>query len=160
MTKEITKAFIIQQIQDKFKLRDLYPEKFSFQESVVPIYDISQHLMTYTARYVEKSVTEIGGILFFEVPQNERIYLNGYTIVFMAEGGYTVTGLSIIRKKEINPYSFVYLDMTKNQSVSYTVNLPKTVILDSGDKLYINIDGYTSTQNLRLYIDYMREEIR
>ena len=44
MTKEITKSFILQQIQDKFRLREFTAENFLFSETVIPIYNVENHL--------------------------------------------------------------------------------------------------------------------
>ena len=159
MTKEITKAFILQQMQDKMKLRELEPEIFSFSEMVIPVYNIEQHLQLWRMTFTEKSVTTTGGLIFFTVPHNERWYLRAYDVVFMGAGAYTVAGVYATRVNS-SPYSSVYLDMTAGQTVSYHHDLPNLLPLEPGDCLYINVDGYTSTQDLRLYIDFMREEIR
>jgi len=160
MSKEITKTNILQAIQDKFKLRDLEPERFVFQETVVPVYDIDQHLREFTNNWIEKSITSgPGGFNFMKVPPTERWFLRAYNVVFMAAGAYTVTGLYILRNKGISG-GMTYIDMTEGQTVSYAVNLPQLIPLDPGDYLYIYIDSYTSTAGLRLYIDYMKETIR
>jgi len=159
MSKEITKAIILQEIQDKLRLRDFIPAKFLFDETVVPVYDIGQHLESWWQQYMEKSVTSASGLSFFIVPGTERWHLKRYDIVFMGAGAYTVSGLYVVRTNRVGAAS-VYLDLTAAQTVSYHVELPQPAVLQSGDILYINIDGYTSPQNLRLYIDYMKEEIR
>jgi len=157
MTKEITKAYILQQMQDKFKLRDLAPAVFTFEESVVPVYNIEQHLKIYRSAMSAVSVTTVGALNFFSVPENERWFISRYTVVFYT-GAYTVAGVYVGRHSDVT--LFMYLDLTAAQSVSYTNDLPKDVVLDSGDKLNINIDGFTSQGVLRLYIDYIKEEIR
>ena len=158
MTKEITKAFILQQLQDKFKLREFDKAQFLFDETVVPIYDIREHLLTQRTGYTTKNVTGTGGILCFQIPDNERWTFNGYNVVFLT-GAYTVAGVYITRVIA-GPASFLYLDLTAGQNTSYAVNLPKPLVLDSGDTLNINIDGYTGAGSIRLYIDYTLEEIR
>ena len=158
MTKEITKAFILQEIQDKFKLRDAIPEMFSFSEMVIPTYSIEPHLRRMVAYSKIISVTGTGGLLIRAIPGSERWIINGYTVTFMAAGAYKVAGVYITRRG----YSatFVYLDLKKNQTESYTIDLPKRVTLDPGDAISVNIDDYTSTADIMINIDYEIEEIR
>jgi len=158
MTKEITKAIILQQIQDKMKLRDFEPAKFLFDETVVPTLDIGIELQKPKAKLQTVSVTSMGGKNFYTVPQNEKWYLHTYNVVFMAAGAYKVTGVYLTRTEY--PTNAVYLDMVEGQTVSYAVHLPLAVPLFSGDILSVMVDEYTSTADLRLYIDYLVEEIR
>ena len=160
MTKEITKAVILQEIEDKFKLREYMPEKFLFGETVIPVYDLSDHLKHSQAAYIVRSVTGTGALLFTTVPANQRWLLNGYNVVFMGAGAYTVAGVFVTRRIRDPIGATTYLDLTAAQSVSYANFLANPLILDHGDQLSVNVDGYTSTQDLRLYIDYMKEEIR
>jgi len=160
MTKEITKANILQEIEDKFKLRELEAERFAFSELVIPIYDVGNHLIRPRTEYVEKSITSATAFLFFTVPQNERWYLRGYNVVFLAAGAYTVTGLYVNRVNRSPSDAYIYLDMVEGQTVSYAKNLPTPVRLNPGDKLSLLIDSYTSTASLRLHIDFTVEEIR
>ena len=159
MTKEITKATILQEMQDKLKLREFDPANFLFSETVHPVYNIEQHLQHWKTAYAEQTIMSAVGVTFFTVPQNERWYVNGYNIVFMGAGAYTVSGM-YIERIDAGIGVFLYLDLTAAQTVSYAVNLPKVLALNPGDQLNINIDSYTSPQDLRLYIDYMVEEIR
>ena len=158
MTKEITKAFILQQIEERFKLRDLIPEKFTFLESVMPTYNIEGHLKTWMTLSKTISVTGTGPKTIFSVPYTERRCLTGYTVVFMAAGAYTLAGVYIARKNDVS--IFIYLDLGAAKTISYTVNLPKPLILDSGDKLALNVDGYTSTADVMVNCDYVAETIR
>ena len=159
MTKEITKAFILQQIEDKFKLRELVPQKFTFGEEVCPVYNIEDHLKEFIANYKEHSITATGAHVFFTVPPSQRWRLNRYDVVFMAAGAYTVAGLYVSRAI-YGPLKSVYVDLTAGQTTSYHITPPIPIALHSGDAIGINIDGYTSTANLRLYIDYDMEEVR
>ena len=160
MTKEITKAFILQQIQDKFKLRDYEHEKFVFSETVIPTYNIEQHLVDYSAAYKTVSITSgSSGYEFFLIPENERWALATYNVVFIT-GVYGVTGLYIVRAKRTHDGAMAYLDMTAGQTTSYAKHLPQPVILDAGDRVYLYVDSWTSIGDLRLYIDYTRVVIR
>ena len=156
MTKEITKAFILQEIQDKFRLRDLKPAKFEFSETVIPVYDVAQHLIKRSISRMNIAITELGAMTILTVPDNMRYTIFGYTVVFVS-GDYTVAGCYIERG---DPTLFVYLDLTAARAVSYTVDLPKPVILESGHKMRINIDGYTSSGTMYVYTDRVKEEIR
>ena len=159
MTKEITKAIILQQIQDKFGMREFAPAAFLFDETVVPVYNIEQHLEEMWTRYIAKSVTSTGGEFCFGVPATERWHLKRYDVVFMGvAGAYTVAGVYVVRTNLSPIDAYIYLDLEAAQSVSYHKDVD--VILNPGDAVKISIDGYTSTQDLRLYIDYLREEIR
>ena len=158
MTKEITKAIIIQQMVDKFGLRALESEIFRLSEQVIPIYNIEQHLQTWKTEYLISTVASTGAKLLYVVPDDEIWYLSGYDVVFMAAGAYTVSGVYISRKSSIAV--FHYLDLTAGQTISYSKDLPKLETLQAGDRIYINVDGYTSTADLRLYINYMMEKIR
>ena len=159
MTKEITKAYILQQIEDRFGLRELIPEKFSFSEMVQPVYNIDSHLTSWSNLMKEISITSAAGFQFFAVPDAERWFLGNYNVVFMGAGAIKVTGAYITRRESgfVTP---VYLDMTLNQTVSYAVNLPAPIMLEPGDRIYILCDDYTSTQNLRLYVMVRRETLR
>jgi len=75
-------------------------------------------------------------------------------------GVYTVAGAYILRRDRALGTDFSYLDLTAAQSVSYLRTLPEPVTLEAGDTLLVNIDGYTSTGDLTLHIDYRKEEIR
>ena len=160
MTKEITKARILQEIEDKFALREFAPAAFLFDETVVPVYNIEQHLKHWEARYVEVSITSATFFEFFTVPPTERWLLRGYNVIFMAAGAYKVTGLYIRRQSGDPAGSTIYLDMKEGQTVSYSINLPTPVALEPEDRLAVLIDNYTSTAALRLYIDIQKEEIR
>ena len=157
MTKEITKAFILQQIRDKFKLRELTPEKFSFSEMVMPVYNIEQHLEEWWHKYYTVTVTATGAKEFVGVPENERWHLRRYDVVFMT-GAFTIAGIFILRKNKNPVDAYVYLDLTAAQNVSYHVETD--VVLTHGDAIRVNIDGFTSSGDIRLYIDYKREIIR
>ena len=158
MTKEITKANILQELQDKLKLREFESSPFLFSETVIPVYSIDQHLKKWVTDLKQNEITEIGGVAFFTVPDTERWYVNGYNVVFVT-GSYTVSGVYLTRAVKGAAY-FLYLELSATQSVSYAENLPKTLQLNPGDILNINIDSFTSPGNLRLYLDYMVEEIR
>jgi len=158
MTKEITKAIILQELQDKFKLRDFEPAKFLFDETVVPTYEIRDHVEHWQSLFTTMSITSAPATYkFFTVPDNERWHVRGYNVIFMASGAYTVTGVHTYRKETYHP---VYLDMTLGQTVSYAVNLPQLLALNPGDALYVYVDSYTSTAALRMYLDFKKEEIR
>ena len=159
MTKEITKAIILQEMQDKLQLREFDPAKFLFDETVVPVYEIEQHLKASTQNFVTKSVTAISAPYFFTVPQTEKWRLSRYDVVFMT-GAYTVAGVYLQRRIKKQPNAYLYLDLKAAQSASYHTELPTPVMLYPGDTLHINVDGYTSTGDLRLYLDYEMEEMR
>ena len=156
MTKEITKARIIQEIQDKFKLREMIPEVFAFSETVVPIYDIEQHLTIWETKQSTVSITSASAFVFFVVPQNEKWRLRRYNFVFYNEGAYKVSGLYILRGAS----DFLYMDLEKGQTTSYIVQLSQDVILYPGNQVKVLIDTYVSTANLAVKMDVQVEEIR
>ena len=159
MTKEITKAFILQQIEDKFKLRELTPEKFAFSEMVIPTYNIEPHLSVWEAKNSLVSITSAPTTyLFFTVPGNERWTLRGYYLVFYSEGAYKVSGVNVAYRPGAGDN--IFLDLKKEQMTSYIVNLPVPVVLDSGNTLSAYVDTYVSTANLKLVIDVKVEELR
>ena len=161
MTKEITKAHILQQIQDKFSLREFEAAKFLFSETVLPIYDMGRHLYEQWQKHVTESVTEMGTVLFYSVPDDEQWTLSRYDVVFMT-GAYTIAGIYIVRPvAHRNPGSaYIYLDLAAAQNTSYHVELHHPVVLEPHSFIYASIDGYTTTGDLRLYIDYMMEKMR
>ena len=158
MTKEITKTRILQELEDKFALREHEKDFFLFSETVVPTYDIGQHLKQHVNTFAELSITSATSFIFFVVPMDERWTLYRYDVVFMGAGAHTVAG--VYTQRTLDSASFCYLDLTAAQSASYHVNLPFPILLSPGSRIKINVDGYTSTQNLRLYLDYMVENIR
>ena len=156
MTKEITKAVILQEMQDKLKLREFDSSKFLFDETVVPVYNIEQHLEKYINGYKVVSITSATAFRFQVVPMNERWSLERYDVVPMGAGAFTVGGVYLQRALS----DFIYLDLEAARTAAYHINLPVSVTMQPGDALWVNIDGYTSTQDLRLYVDYKMEEIR
>ena len=158
MVKEITKAKILQEIQDKFKLRELEPEIFSFSEMVIPTYDIEQHLGTWVTHSKTTSITSATYFSFHEVPSTERWLLRAYMLIFYNEGAYKVTGMYIDKRPTSGKY--IYLDMKKGQTTSYLINLPQHVRLEPGSQLKVLIDTYVSTANLQVVLDVLKEEIR
>ena len=155
MTKEITKARILQELENKFKLREFEKDSFLFSETVVPIYNIDPHLVRYRGDSNTVSITSAAAFEFFKVPEDEIWTLRGYNVIFMT-GTYTIAG--VYHKRPTTAYH--YLDLTAAQNVSYAVNLSAPAILDSGDSIWINVDGYTITGNLMMRIDYKEEKIR
>jgi len=158
MTKEITKSIVLQQLQDRMGLREFTPAPFLFDETVVPTFDIGGELRTTELDFAEKNVTGTGGVLFFIVPKNEKWTIKRYDVVFMGAGAYTVSG--VYWRKFSDATRFVYLDMTAAQTTSYHVEMIQPPVVPASSNIYINVDGYTSTQYLRLYIEYIKETIR
>ena len=158
MTKEITKAYILQQIQDKFKLRELEPEVFRFSEQVIPTYDVSQHLGNWVVLNATVSITSAASFVFFDVPETERWLLRSYLVIFGGTGAIKGSGLMVNQRPGSSDY--IYLDLKKGQEVSYLVNLPVSVVLHPGNELKYLIDTYVSTQNLTVRVDVLKEEIR
>ena len=160
MTKEITKAFILQQMQDKFGLREFEAAKFLFSEQVIPVYEIGGHINKFFIQKETVSITSGAptGFLFFTVPENERWTFTNYNITFMT-GTYTVTGVYIVRISS-GTVNSLYLDQVLGRSGSYAINLATPVVLESGDSINILVDGYSVTGDLRLTVDTMMEEIR
>ena len=157
MTKEITKAHILQEIQDKFQLRELMPEKFAFSEMVIPTYDVGQHLLKPEIRIISKSITSgPAAYHMYHVPEYQKWHLHRYN-VFLVGGSFTVAGVMLYRPALPD---YLYLDLEAAQSTSYAHDLPKDVILSPDDRLYLSIDGYTTTGNAELRIDVTIEEMR
>jgi len=157
MTKEITKAIILQEIQDKFSLREFDPAPFLFDEKVTPTYNIEQHLGEWVTSYAQKTITSApASHIVFAVPEDERWTFNVYNVIFMAAGAYKVTGVFIHRLSGAD----VYLDMKAGQTVSYAVALPQPIVLNPLESIQIYIDDYTSTANIRVYLNFLRETIR
>ena len=158
MTKEITKAVILQEIQDKFKLREYVPTKFLFDETVVPTYDIGEHLKH--PEVVLKDITVSSGptaYMIAMVPENQRWALHSYNVIFVT-GSYTVAGVMLYQKGLVADY--LYIDLSAAQSTSYINYLPTELALDPKDRLYVYVDGYTSTGTLNVRLHVTKEEIR
>ena len=158
MTKEITKAIILQQIQDKFQLRELEPEIFRFSEMVVPTYNIEQHLKHWEILSETVSITSATAFGFFTVPATERWVLRAYQVTFGATGPHKGSGLFM--KYRPNATDYIYLDLKKNQEISYLINLSPPVVLEPKNMLAYMIDTYVSVQDLTISIDVQKEEIR
>ena len=159
MTKEITKAFILQEIQDKFGLREFEAAKFLFNETVVPVYNIERHLTSWSVDSQTVSITSATSFYFFSVPQNERWTVRAYMVIYGMTGAHQGSGLYMDHRPPGN-IDMMYLDLKKGQDVSYLVNLPVPVEMLPRTRLYYTIDSYTSTQNLTIHIDVLKEEIR
>lgn len=156
MTKEITKAIILQEIQNKLKLREFASSNFLFDETVVPIYDIGPHLLKWETKREIVSITSATNFLLFQVPQNEQWKVRRYNVIFHAVGAYTLTGIYIRRSAT----DFLYLDMEAGQSASYMHELTQDAFLLPGEYLRVLVDSYTSTANLEVAFDVQVEEIR
>ena len=159
MSKEITKAHIIQEIEDKFKMRDFESAPFLFDETVIPTYEISPHLETRTIKSKTLSITSATFFEFFIVPADERWIFANYNLTFYNIGAYKVTGLFVTRTSS-GAGAYIYLDQTAGQTGSYAVHLNTPVTVDPGDKLSVLIDTYVSTANLRLGVDVQLAKIR
>lgn len=157
MTKEITKSFIIQQIQDKFKLREFDPAQFLFDETVIPVYDVNPHLGEWHIKEETVSITAAQAFEFFAVPDNEKWTLRAYYMLFLGAGAIKVSGVYIVRYPENESF---YLDLLAAQDVSYIVNLPQPVILEPETLIKVLFDTYVSTQNFTMKIDVRVETIR
>jgi hypothetical protein len=160
MTKEITKAIIMQEIRDKFRLREFAPAKFLFDETVVPVYNIEPHLLRWEVLEKTVSITSAAGFVFWTVPQTERWLLRGYTVTFGMTGAIKGTGLYISNRPPPTAGNAIFLDMIKGQEVSYLVTLATPVVLDPGNAIRYLIDTYVSTQDLIIHIDVQKEEIQ
>ena len=156
MTKEITKAYIIQELGDRFKLREFEPEPFTLSEQVVPIYDVENHLQKIERLTKTVSITSSGAVYIFGVPENERWYLQRYNVIFMT-GVYTIAG-AFVGRHSFTEYT--YLDLALAVAASYTNDLSKAVRMDASDTFNVNIDGYTSTGDLLIIAEVIKEEIR
>ena len=157
MTKEVTKAYILQQMQDKFNLREFEPAPFLFDETVVPVYNIEQHLVDWKIQRKDVTVNALSSFLVFTVPENERWTIRAYQLIFMT-GAYTIAGVYIQRSSVATDY--IYLDLKAAQSVSYLVNLPTQIVAEPNSVIRVNADGYTSAGTLRIQMDTQRETIR
>ena len=159
MSKEITKAIILQEIQDKFKLREFEPTKFLFDETVVPTYNVESHLKRMNQKFNTVSITSTGAVFFFAAAMDEVWHVRLYDVVFMT-GVYTIAGVYLTRARDHGAGESIYLDLGAAKSSSYHVDLNTPIRLEPSDALYINVDGFTSVGDLRLYIDYEVEEVR
>ena len=158
MTKEITKAEILQQIQDKFKLREFEVAPFLFDETVIPVYNIEQHLTRFEVRHTTVSITSADAFLFFVVPLDEQWTLRAYQVIYGMTGAIKGTGVYATWRPGL--YDYIYFDMTKGQEISYLVTLPAPVILAPQTRLFYLIDTYVSTQDLTIDVDISVETIR
>ena len=81
MTKEITKSIILQEIADKFALRDFEPEKFLFGEYVIPTYDIAPHVRNWVNTRHRIEVTGNGSYQILYVPATERYHVRRMSLL-------------------------------------------------------------------------------
>ena len=161
MTKEITKARILQQLQDKFQLREFEATKFLFDETVIPVFEISSEIQhPYTASKAIL-ITSADAFAFFTVPGTEKWILSNYNVIFLGTpGAIKASGVFVTRVNKSAATATFYLDLKAGQETSYIVNLELPVVLEPGDTLSIYIDTYVSDQQMRLIIDHITEEIR
>ena len=158
MTKEITKAIILQEMQDKLKLREFEPAKFLFDETVVPIYNIEPHLWKWEVSSETKSITSAATFLFFTVPENEEWHIRAYQFIFYNVGAYQISGAYI--KRTDAPSNYIYMDLKENQAASYLVNLPTILTAHPGSEIRVLVDTYVSTANLEMLMDIAVEVLR
>lgn len=155
---EITKSIILQQLQDKFALREWIPERFSFLETVIPVYQIEQHLREWiTADSGAISISSTTDFMTFTVPANERWYIRTYTGIF-ATGNYNIGAVKLNRA---NSDTTMYLEIEEHlNGLSWVHEFPVPLVVVAGDKLVVTCSGHTTTGNFKLYIDYDKEMVR
>ena len=157
MTKEITKAYILQAIQDKFKLRELVPSTFTFSEEVVPVYNVEPHLTRWEIKQKTVNINAAAAFTFFTVPQDEQWLLRSYQVIYGMTGAIKGTGLYVYRY--LSSY-YIYIDLKKGQEVSYLFTPPNPIVIQSLSTLSYAIDTYVSSQNLTISIDVQVEVLR
>ena len=155
MTKEITKVDIIQQIQDKFKLREFETSSFLFSEKVVPTYDIGQHVKQWALHRDRIEITGNGGAYFPDVPQTEQWRIRRITLIHETGANFDITQFAYYATGEIS-FDYLFYDTT-TPIASGTVKifqLPQDLILSHGMRFFITIanfvaGGYVAMHTLR-----------
>ena len=156
MTKEITKAIILQQIQEKFGLRELESEIFRFSEMVIPIYDIGMHVKNWDLQRYREEITGNGSLHFITVPDNERWKMRRIIVVAEAGGTYNIAIIYIYHPSHSTDNNYIFYN-TVAPIAAGTVTIfefPQDIPVEEGDNIDINISGfsvggYTSIHILR-----------
>ena len=156
MTKEITKANILQEIQDKFGLREWEATKFLFNETVMPIYDIDQHVRKWVCIRGRKPIAGNGAVSFFSVPPVERWHVRRLSVFHETGANFDIDQVFFYRGA--TECQYVFYDTT-SPLTSGTVKIfefPQDIPMEYGELADIRINvsnfvggGYVALHMLR-----------
>lgn len=145
--KKITKAILMQQLVDRFKLQEHVREEFVFLEEVLPVFELKSLLDDWDIRYTGAlGVTAISLIKVLEAPMNERITIRDIEIN-QASGTFTYISIILVRNKDV-VNKLRYYEWGASQSGRSVLNLAQDLVLDPGDYLEVYCDGFTTNGNL------------
>ena len=155
MSKEITKANILQEIQNKFKLRDFEPEKFLFSEIVTPTYDIGDHVKHWESERFREQITANGVAVMCTVPDNERWRIRKVDVINEAGANYLINQVLFYGSATKNQY--LYFNYTGIASGGIELfSLRQDIFMEHGelDTFRINVasfvaGGYASVHILK-----------
>ena len=146
MTKEITKANILQEIQNKFGLRDFEPERFLFGEFVTPVYDIEHHVKTWTTIRYRTQVTGNGAVAILLVPGNKEYNIRRVNVLHETGANFDID--QVFFDGQSNAVQYLFYD-TAAPITSGTVKifaLTQDIIMSKNDlkAFYYNVSNFVA----------------
>ena len=106
MTKEITKAILLQELKDKFELRDFEAARFLFDETVVPTYDIGEHVKLWESARSRIAIAANGSTHFFRVEMDERWSVRKIDVFNETGGNFDITQVYLYTDVNTNQFLF------------------------------------------------------
>ena len=144
--KKITRASIIGELVDKFSLEEKEREEFLFGESVVPTYDIGQHVKKWTVVRDRIVVTGNGMLHLHTVPDNTRWRVRKLDVMNEAGGNFDIDQVFLFKNSVAVQYLFYD---TTAPLANATVNIfafSQDITMEKGELVDVgfNISNYVA----------------
>ena len=156
MTKEITKSIILQEMQDKFQLRDFESARFLFDETVIPTYDVGAHVKHWTVTRDRQVVSGNGALFFHVVPYDERWRVRKIDVYSETGGNFDIDQIFIATAGTEYQYLFFNTAAPIANGTVNMFNLPQDIAMQRSMlyTVYINVanfvaGGYVAIHMLR-----------
>ena len=162
MTKEITKASILQEIQNKFGLRDFESERFLFGELVTPIYDIAPHVRNWVTERYRSSVTGNGPVQILYVPADTEYRIRRVSVLHETGANFDID--QVFLEGVGNAVQYLFYD-TVAPITSGTVKLfepTQDIPMRKGDLIYMwfNVSNYVAGGFVSVHVLKEEEIVR
>jgi len=162
MTKEITKANIIQEIQNKFQLREFTPAQFLFDETVVPTYDMGQHVKAWDMSRGRVAVSANGTLIPYAVPETEQWRIRRLSLINETGGNFDVDQIFTYHPSVPTAITYVFYN-TASPIGTGTVKIfefPQDIPMSPGEHVMINISNYVGAGYVSVHMLKEVETIR
>jgi len=147
---------MLQELIEKFDLQQWEYEPLLFAETIVPVYDVRNHLEKWVSKTETKTITGLGSFLFYTVPKDE--IWNIRTMAMQKIGGDFGWQYVMIDR---GPFEVpMIVEDTAITSMYTTYRLEQDLILQPNDGVKISITEHATDGDLKLLLDLKIEKIR